>query len=138
VDASVVAKWVLPDEPFQEKALKLKEDHVSGVVELFAPSFIVLEVSNALWRAARLNRISVADAKEALKALNNMGVELHELDWAQMAQSLSVACDLDFTVYDASYVFLSNELRVPLITADKTLYETGRKRFRILHLKDYL
>ena len=138
MDASVIAKWVLPGEPFQEKALKLKEDHVSGAVELFAPSFIVLEVANALWRAARLNRISVGDIKEALKALNNMGVELHELNWAQAAQALSVACDLDLTVYDTSYVFLADELRLPLITADKTLYETARKKVRILHLKDYL
>lgn len=138
VDASVIAKWVLPGEPYQEKALRLKEDHVSEVTELSAPSVIVQEVANALWRATKLKRISEADAKEALKALNDMRIELHELDWAQTAQALSIACDLDLTIYDTSYVFLANELRVPLITADKTLYETAKKRFKILHIKDYL
>ncbi|KPV64086.1 MAG: Ribonuclease VapC3 [Candidatus Bathyarchaeota archaeon BA2] len=138
VDASVIAKWVLPGEPFQEKALRLKEDHVSGVIELSAPSIIVQEVANALWRATKLNRISEADAKEALKALNDMRIELHEPDWIQTAQALSIACDLDLTIYDASYVFLTHELKVPLITADKTLYETARKSFKILHIKDYL
>jgi len=95
-------------------------------------------VANALWRAAGLKRISEADAREALKALNDMGIELHELNWSQAAEALSIACDLDLTIYDTSYVFLADELRAPLATADKTLYETARKRFKILYIKDYL
>jgi len=138
VDASVVAKWVLPGEPFQEKALRLKEDYVSGVIELSAPNVVVQEVANALWRATGVKRISEADAKEALKALNDMRIELHELDWSQAAEAVSIACDLDLTIYDASYVFLADELRAPLVTADKVLYETARKKFKILHIKDYL
>jgi len=137
VDASVIAKWVLPGEPFQEKAVRLKEDHVSGLIELSSPSFVVQEVANALWRATKLNRISKADAKEALKALNDMRIELHELNWAQAALALSIACDLNLTTYDTLYIFLSNETRAPLITADQTLYETARKQFKILHIKDY-
>jgi predicted nucleic acid-binding protein len=137
VDASVIAKWVLPGEPFQEKALILKEDYVSGVTELSAPNIAVQEVANALWRAIKLSRISEADAKEALKALYDMRIELHELNWVQTAQALSIACELDFTIYDTVYVFLAKELRVPLITADEALYETARKRFKILHIKDY-
>lgn len=138
MDASVIAKWVLPGEPYQEKALRLKEDHVSGLIELSAPSVIVQEVANALWRATKPKRISEADAKEALKALNDMRIELHELNWAQTAQALSIACDLDLTIYDTSYVFLANELKIPFVTADKTLYETAKKRCKILHIKDYL
>lgn len=138
MDANVIAKWVLPGEPFQDKTLKLKEDYVSGAIELSAPSVIALEVANALWRAIRLNRISESDANEALKALNDMRIELYELNWAQTAQALSIACGLNLTIYDASYVFLANDLRAPLITADKTLYEIARKQFKILHIKDYL
>jgi len=118
--------------------LRLKEDHVSGVTALSAPCVIVQGVANALWGVTRLNRISEADAKEALKALNDMRIEMHELNWTQTAQALSIACDLDLTIYDASYVFLADELKVPLITADKTLYETARKKCKILHIKDYL
>jgi len=128
----------LPGEPFQEKALRLKEDHVSGAIELSAPSVVVQEVANALWRATGLKRISEVDAREALKALNDMGIELHELNWSQAAEALGIACDLDLTIYDTSYVFLADELRAPLVTADRTLYETARKRFKILYIKDYL
>lgn len=138
VDASVIAKWVLPGEPFEEKALRLKDDHVSGSIEVFAPSIVVHEVANALWRATGLKRISEADAGEALEALNDMRIGLYELTWERAAQALSIACDLDLTIYDASYVLLANELRIPLVTADKTLYETAKKRGKILHIKDYL
>jgi len=115
----------------------LKEDHVSGVIELSAPGVVVQKVANALWRAVGLKRISEADAEEALEALNDMRIELHELSWAQTAQALSIACDLDLTIYDASYVLLACELKVPLVTAEKTLHETAGKRFKILHIKDY-
>jgi predicted nucleic acid-binding protein len=48
VDVSVVAKWILPGEPYQENAEKLKEDFVAGQVELCAPDLVVTEVANAL------------------------------------------------------------------------------------------
>jgi len=138
VDASVIAKWILPGEPYQENAVRVKEDCVSGMAELCAPGFIVEEVANALWRAIKLGRISEEDAQEALKALNDMRIELHELNWAQVSQGLSIACKLDLTVYDASYLFIANNIKARLITADKRLYETAREHFRILHVKDYL
>jgi predicted nucleic acid-binding protein len=65
VDASVVAKWVLPGEPYQENAVKLKEDFASGTAELCAPSFITQEVANSFWRAVKLGRLSEEDAQEA-------------------------------------------------------------------------
>ena len=48
VDASVVAKWILSGEPYQENTAKLKEDFVAGQVELCAPALVVNEVANAL------------------------------------------------------------------------------------------
>ena len=69
VDASIIAKWILPGEPYQENTAKLKEDFTTGQVELCAPTLIVHEVTNAIWRATKLGIISVNDAKEALEAL---------------------------------------------------------------------
>jgi len=48
-----------------------------------------------LWRAVGLKRISEADAEEALEAWNDMRIEMHGLSWAQTAQALNIACDLD-------------------------------------------
>ena len=137
VDASVVAKWVLPGEPYQENAVKLKEDHVSGTAELCAPAFIAQEVGNAFWRAVKLRRLSKEDAQEALKALNDMKIELHELNWTEASQGLNIACTLDLAIYDAAYLFLTNKTKARLITADNKLYETAKRNFEVLHLKDY-
>ena len=137
VDASVVAKWVLPGEPYQENAIKLKNDHVLGLVELHAPLFIVEEVANALWRATKLKRLSQEDAQEALNALNDMKIELHQLDWAQAAQSLEIACKHNIAIYDASYLFLTDKIKAQLITADNKLYETAKDHFKVLNIKEY-
>ena len=137
MDASVIAKWVLPGEPFQDEAVRLKEDHVLGIADLCAPGFIVQEVANALWRAIKLERISEVDAEEALRALKDMRIELYESDWAQVSEGLGIACDLDLTVYDVSYIFLANKMGVPFITADQKLYETAMERFRIVYIRDY-
>ena len=137
MDASVVAKWVLPGEPYQENAVKLKQDHVSGIASLSAPAFITSEVANALWRAVKLGRIVEEDAQEALKALNDMRIELHESNWVQASKGLSIACKLDLTIYDASYLSLTDETKAQFITADNKLYEKAKKHFGVLHLKNY-
>jgi predicted nucleic acid-binding protein len=138
VDASVVAKWVLPGEPHQENAVKLKQDYISGIASLSAPAFITLEVANAMWRAVKLGRIIEEDAQEALKALNDMRIELHESDWIQASQGLSIACKLDLTIYDASYLSLTDKTKAQFITADNKLYEKAKQHFGVLHLKNYL
>ena len=137
VDASVVAKWVLPGEPDEENAVKLKNNHVLGLVELHAPAFIVEEVANALWRATKLKRLSQEDAKEALNALNDMKIILYELDWAAAAQSLVIACKHNIALYDASYLFLADKIKAQLVTADNNLYETAKDHFKLLNIKEY-
>jgi predicted nucleic acid-binding protein len=138
VDASVVAKWVLPGEPYQESAVKLKQDHVLGVVELCAPCFLVAEVANSLWRAVKLMRLSKEDALEALSALHDMKIDLEELDWVQAGQGLGIACKLDLAFYDACYVFLAKKMQGQLVTADNKLYEASKGSCNVLHIKDYL
>lgn len=137
VDASVIAKWILPGEPFQTKAIKLKEDHVLGIAELNAPSLIMQEVANALWKATKLKRISLTDAKEALKALSDLRIKLHQSDWAQTSEELSLAYNLNLTIYDATYISIADKMKIPLITADQKLYKTAQNHFKIIHIKEY-
>jgi len=138
VDASVVAKWVLPGEPYQENSVKLKENHVLADVKLCAPAFLVLEVANSLWRAVKLKRLSKNDAVEALNALNDMNIDFQTIDWAQSAEVLEIAYKLDLAIYDACYVLLAQKLKTQLITADKKLCEAAKGDVGILHIKNYL
>jgi predicted nucleic acid-binding protein len=47
VDASVAVKWFVEEE-FSDLALKLRDMHVNGLVDLVAPSLMPYEVLNAL------------------------------------------------------------------------------------------
>jgi predicted nucleic acid-binding protein len=112
-------------------------DHVLGLAELCAPAFLVQEVANALWRAVKLRRLTEADAVEALKSMNDMRIELYNLDWAQASETLEIACKLNLTFYDASYLFLANKMKARFITADNKMYEAAKAHFEVLNVKDY-
>lgn len=136
-DASVVAKWILPGEPAEKNAVRLKEDSVEGIAELHAPSIIIYEVGNILWKASKTKRIAPEDAEKALNALTDMTITLHDLKWKDISEGFNMASALDLTIYDIAYVFLSNKLQTTLITADEELYARARKQSKTLHLKDY-
>lgn len=124
-------------EPFEKNAIRLKDDHLSQIADICAPSLIVLEVANALWKATKLHRILEEDAHEALKTLDDLGITLHEPNWTEVSRGLNIASKLDLTIYDASYLFLSEKIKAQLITADDKLFEKAKKHFRVLHIKDY-
>lgn len=138
MDASVVASWVIQGEPYQQNALKLKEDHLLGKISLSAPAVIAQEVGNALWKGVKLKRIAEADAREALQSLDDMKIELHDLFWSQISDTLRIASKLDLTVYDAAYLFISNKTKACVVTGDNKMYEKAKKDFRISHIKSYM
>ena len=138
VDASVVVKWVLHGEQEEENALKLKSDHVSGVAPLFAPSFLVSEVGNSLWKAVRQKRLIQESAHEALETLRNLNIVLHELSWSEISSVLKIAGETGLTVYDASYLYVSKQINAQIITADDKMYQKSKGRYNIMLLKDYL
>lgn len=132
-----MAKWVLPVEPDHENAFKLKENHVTKRIELFAPTILTIEVTNALWKAVRLKRLPQEDAQVALKTLGDIKIKLLELDWADTSEILKIAIALDLAVYDATYLFLTRKIKAHFITSDNKLYEKAKNLFEVLHLKDY-
>lgn len=138
IDASVVVEWVLPMEPHRENAFRLKEDLLSGIAELSAPSFLVQEVANALWKAVKQKRTLLEDAQEGLRVLNYLKIELVDVNWLHASEILVIACKFDLAVYDAAYLFLAQETAACLITADNKLYEKAKEHYKILHIKDYL
>jgi predicted nucleic acid-binding protein len=65
VDASVAAKWFLP-EPYKDKAERLLRDFLDETVELIAPDLIVAEVGNLLWkRSTMIGDISATQVSES-------------------------------------------------------------------------
>ena len=137
VDASIVVKWVLSGEPYEENSVRLKQDYLAGTVNLSAPSIAVQEVANSLWKARTRGRILQEDAKEALKTLQDMRIELHEFNWIEISEALNIACKLNLAIYDSTYLLLSEKLKTQLVTADDQLYQKAKEHFKLLHIKNY-
>lgn len=137
VDASIVVKWVLSGEPYEENSVRLKQNYLAGAINLSAPSLAVHEVANSLWKARTRGRILQEDAQETLKILNGMRIELYELNWIEISEALNIACKLNLAIYDSTYLWLSEKLKAQLVTADDQLYQKSKKHFKLLHIKNY-
>lgn len=113
VDASIAVKWVV-EEPASDRARAL---YLSD--ECWAPSLIMAEVGNALWKKQRMKIVSAEQATAALRALPD---RIRLFDVATLApRALSLAVNLDHAIYDCCYLALAERERVPLVSADERL-----------------
>jgi predicted nucleic acid-binding protein len=120
VDASVAAKWVL-DEQGSDRANTLRSES-----DLIAPTLIVAELGNALWKATVLLGFSQTDALSAIRMVLvpfNRIIPLEQL----RQRALELAIELKHPIYDCFYLALAERERAPLITADKRLLGLRRK-----------
>lgn len=140
VDANILAKWIFPGEPYEEAALRLKDDDVKGIVSLHSPGISLYELSNVLWKAIKRSRITKKDALGALEAINSLGITTHELGEGDFPKVLAIASQADVTAYDASYLYLGVKLSLPLLTADEELSANSSSKIsgcNVVRLKDY-
>lgn len=122
VDASVAAKWYVP-EVLSEEAVRLLEAGVRGEVRLIAPSLLLPELGNVLWRRHRRGDISRERVREAWAALEAAPLSFIEMG-PLMPAALEVALACGCTVYDGLYVALAEARRdedATLLTADRKL-----------------
>lgn len=117
VDASVLLAAFFPDENHAQ-AQALLGDHVTGQVRLVSPTLLLYEVANAAVYAARRGRVSADDAEAVLATIEELGIELHAVDWRAM---LALAREFDRSAYDAAYLALAQARQEPLVTADRRL-----------------
>ncbi len=125
IDASVVVKWIIPGEPWEEEAKTLKNEIVLGRVETYAPELIVYEVSSAIYKAIKNKILKAQDGVKALKAISSIGLNLVQISWHDAAEILELATSTGLTVYDSAYLWLSKMLKAKLVTADKELRRRG-------------
>ena len=61
------------------------------------------------WRALKLKRITQEIAKKALKSLDDLQINFYELKWTDASEELAIANKIDLTIYDSSYLYLSEK-----------------------------
>ena len=136
VDASVVAKWIIPGEPWEEEANNLKGAIVSGRVEAYAPTILTYELASVLLKAVRRGVLKSDDGIEALKAVGSLGISLAPVLWEEVAEVFEVVISTSLTIYDAAYLWLSKKLDAPLVTADEKLCKKSGRVAKIISLQD--
>lgn len=116
VDASVAAKWFIP-EAHSDEASRLLELEAG----LFAPDLIGPEFSNIIWKKLRRAEITRPEADEIMKAFATLPLEIQP-SAALLPAAFEIAAQLDRSVYDSLYLALAVAEKSILVTADSRLY----------------
>lgn len=121
VDASVAAKWVLP-EPDSDSAEALCR---TGEL-LIAPTLVLAEIGNAVWKRAVKGELTKADAAAAVESAARLFSQL--LPMEQLAiRATELSIDLRHPIYDCFYLALAEREAATLVTADTRLLAAAKK-----------
>lgn len=124
VDASYVLAYLLPDET-NKTADTTFLAHEHGEIQCISTALLPFEVGNSLRIAAVRKRISDTVARQLLIQFVKLDIQIYPIA-AEKVFMLAIRKEL--TIYDAGYVWLAGEERVPLLTLDKQLARAAKSR----------
>jgi predicted nucleic acid-binding protein len=127
VDASIVIMWFVKEEN-RDRALMLREAHLSTGMLLDAPDLVVYEVCNALRYSPEFTE---ADVVAAVESLFDLHLGLRPPNRETMAGATEVAFKYGLTAYDAAYLSLAEIEDSHLLTADEKFYEKVKENPRV-------
>ena len=116
IDASVAIVWFLPDEtnPIADKAL-IQLD----AVKAYVPDLFWHEMRNVLMICFRRKRLTSAEVWHSMHRLEQLDIVTAMS--ASGDQILTLANRHNLTAYDAAYLAVAMDMRLPLATLDKQL-----------------
>ncbi len=134
VDASVIVKWFLHyQEADRDRALALRDLHISGRSTIYIPRLALLEVLNAI----RFSPKADEEAGEtALEALQDLNLETRAGDVNLLRKANAIAWAYKITLYDALYVALAEQVGYPLITADEVMVKKLKGHSIVVPLRE--
>lgn len=134
VDASVLTKWFVEyDERDRERALALKEFHVSGRSTIYVTELTFLEVLNAIRFGSSAKEEHGA---RAIAGLEGLHLTIVGTDFQLLRKANAIAWAYRITLYDALYVALAEQLGYPLITADEIMAKKLKGHSIVVALRD--
>lgn len=118
VDTSVYVRWFIDQVGF-EHAREVRDAFLAGDLELISPDLARIEMANVLrkrgWRDGHLTR---EEFLVAVRALDDLGVELVVQDADGIERAAHASVDHMISVYDATFVDLALHCGLPLLTGD--------------------
>lgn len=117
VDASFVLDFLLPDEQ-SAYVIKTFKEYKEDQTTLIAPIILPFEIANGLKYAMKTKRINQKMALELMKIFLSLKIDLLNSD---IYEILETALEKELSIYDASYIALSSQENLPLLTLDRKL-----------------
>jgi len=118
LDASVILKWVLPDETDSPAALAYLNQHIEGTNPIAVPELLFYEIANAL--ATKTSLLS-ADIIERFTLIVGAELESYHLNIDTFSEAIQMSKRFKISLYDSSYIALAQLLGCDMITADSRL-----------------
>lgn len=141
LDSSVIVKWFKKGEEFEEEALKLRDDVLSGVVSPIISEWVYLEVIRALIKTG-FPRVKVNEAYDTLRDMAEFGF----IEVISVTSLLDKAKELmiELNLYASDAVNLSSALMssTDILSEDKHLLRRPVRDFmrkaglKVLRLTD--
>jgi predicted nucleic acid-binding protein len=116
VDASVAVKWYLP-EVHDAASLRL----LAGSDELLVPDLIYSEVGNILWKRIRSGEMLESEAQAVLQSFGALPLNV-SASWPLVLPALTIAVQVQRTLYDSLYLALAVQESAVMVTADEKFY----------------
>lgn len=128
VDASVAAKWFLPEE-HTDAALRFLDESVA----LSVPDLLFAEFGNLLLKRVKRDHLSELEARRIVKTLLAAPLEIERTE-RHIELALDIAAKLGLTAYDSLYVAVAATRNRQLVTADRRLYEAVAQSTLVEHV----
>lgn len=122
IDASFILAILLPDEK-QYEVVKIFDQYTLGEIELISPTLLPYEIINGLKGAILRKRVITKQATELAQQFLDLTIPLVETN---LQKVLEISVDKEISVYDASYLYLSQKENLELLTLDDTLKKLTR------------
>jgi len=119
LDTSVVVKWYVEEED-SDKARILMQNHLDGKSTLVVPDLLIYEVANALKYSGAFSEKEIC---ESVQDLYDLKLDIIAPLPSVIYPAIKISLTKDIAFYDAFYLALAQEIKSPLITADKKLYQ---------------
>jgi predicted nucleic acid-binding protein len=134
VDASVLVKWFLHEkEADRDRALALRDLHISRRSTIFIPQLALLEVLNAVRFSPKADE---EDGEMALETLEDLHLEIRAHDVVLLRKANAISWGYKITIYDALYVGLAEQVGHPLITADEVMVKKLKGHSIVVPLRE--
>jgi len=125
VDASVAAKWLLP-EGDRQRALALRSDVLRSGGRIVAPDHLIPEVTSAIYKKCQVGQIRMELGRLLVAGAGQLAVDAVTVPHLPL-RAFEIAAKFQLKwIYDAFYVALAEIIGCELWTADEALHAAVR------------